>query len=114
MESYCVDGTSTQLLVESYCNNFKPGPRENSPGYEAETLLDASYSINNSSRSATLLSIPPVTRKTGSNSSIQNGNAQSINQEMEKNDKFLLCPRKTNTGAEPAYNDRSDLNDSVR
>ena len=33
----------------------------------------ASFSINNSSRSATLLSIPPVTRKSGSNSSIQNG-----------------------------------------
>ena len=114
MESCCVDGTSTQLLVESYCNNFKQTRRENSPGYEAETLLDASFSINNSSRSATLLSIPPVTRKTGSNSSIQNGNAQSINQEMEKNTKFLLCPRKTNTGAEPAYNNRSDLNDSVR
>ena len=95
-------------------NNFKQGQRENSPGYEAETLLDASYSINNSSRSATLLSIPPVTTKTGSNSSNQNSNAQSINQEMEKNDKFLLCPRKTNTGAEPAYNNMSDLNDSVR
>ena len=100
MESCCVDGTSTQLLVESYCNKYQPS-QSKSPGYEIEELLDASYSINNSSRSATLMSIPPMT-------------GVDKNQDRVTQKELLLCPRTPNNRKENDSEDRRDLNDSAR
>ena len=101
MESCCVDGTSTQLLVESYCNKYQPSQSKPSPGYEIEELLDASYSINYSSRSATLLSIPPM-------------NADEENQDIVTQKELLLCPRTPINRKGNDSEDRRDLNDSAR
>jgi hypothetical protein len=68
MESCCVDGTSTRLLVESYCDQFKQKHPDHIPCHEKEKFLAASFSVNNSSRSATLLSIPPVAGTKDANS----------------------------------------------
>ena len=101
MESCCVDGTSTQLLVESYCNKYQPSQSKGSPGYEIEELLDASYSINNSSRSANLLSIPPI-----------NGNKE--NEDVTNEKELLLCPRTPNNRSGNGIENTRDLNDSAR
>ena len=68
MESCCVDGTSTRLLVESYCDQFKQKHPDHIPCHEKEKFLAASFSVNNSSRSATLLSIPQVSGTKDANS----------------------------------------------
>ena len=101
MESCCVDGTSTQLLVESYCNKYQPSQSKGSPGYEIEELLDASYSINNSSRSANLLSIPPIS-------------GGEANREVENEKELLLCPRTPNNRNGNRIENTRDLNDSLR
>ena len=108
MESCCVDGTSTQLLVESYCNKFQPKPDQHSPTNHQDELLAASFSINNSSRSATLLSIPPVADGKDTN------HVPNTNRHGNEGDNLLLCPRKQNDGRESICNNSSDLNDSRR
>ena len=113
MESCCVDGTSTQLLVESYCNKVPSNREIDSRGYKKEGFLAASFSVNNSSRSATLLSIPPVTSKNGSNGENLIDNEQQ-NPNKVTEDEFLLCPKKTNNNGENNCNNASDLNDSER
>ena len=123
MESCCVDGTSTQLLVESYCDRNQQNQPSRILQYDdEEALLSASFSVSNSSRSAKLLSIPPVRGSTASdgianasNRHLSNTNGRlNPQQGILKVEPIVQGEFETNTKSERQFNGNSDLNDSQR